>query len=552
MKLLAVLLPLALVLPLAPLGGALTGGVVARADSLPPLAAQATDLGVAAPGTPVSVVVGLELRNRADMDALIQRLADPASPDFQKFLTQDEINERYGPTQAQADRVVQWLSDAGFQNVVAAPNRLLVTADGTNANVVSAFGVPLHDVLLGGERHVSIVQAPLLPTDVSVFTTGVLGLDDLTRLHPMHATPTPAPAPHDSVAGNCCAFSPVDLATFYNDPNTYTGSSQTIVIAGAYAWKDSDNTAFNSGFGIASLPSGSGQVCAAASGAACVFDASNSIEVALDVEYAHGTAPAAVIKNYMTKTTAISDFTTMYNKIVTDDPGHSVTTSWGLCEVLTGSGVVATDDSIFASGAAKGQSWFAASGDSGAYDCGALGVPGAPGVDYPASSSYIMGVGGTTASCSSGMTTSSPKCGGYGSELAWAQGGGGVSAYSLRPSWQTGCGIPVTQSHRLVPDVALEADPNFYGNLVYFNGGWNYVGGTSDASPQWAGYFAEINQKKGGTGLGLPGVRLYGLCGTTAFHDVTVGSNGVYPATSGYDMATGLGTINAANMIATY
>ncbi len=104
-------------------------------------------------------------------------------------------------------------------------------------------------------------------------------------------------------------------------------------------------------------------------------------------------------------------------------------------------------------------------------------------------------------------------------------------------------------STRLVPDVALESDTS-PGNYVVKNGSWFIVGGTSGAAPQWAGFFAQLNQKLGGNGLGNPGTRLYGLCGTAAYHDVTSGSNGDYTASPGYDLVTGLGTIHAQNFFA--
>src|SRR5256885_8645927 len=145
------------------------------------------------------------------------------------------------------------------------------------------------------------------------------------------------------------------------------------------------------------------------------------------------------------------------------------------------------------------------------------------------------------------MTSSSLGCAGYGSERGWSASAGGMSQVFARPSYQTGCGVP-PGSTRLVPDVALESDTS-PGNYVAENGVWYIVGGTSGAAPQWAAFFAELNQRLGGTGLGNPGPRLYSLCGTSAFHDVTLGSNGDYFAGPGYDLVTGLGTIEARNFL---
>lgn len=170
------------------------------------------------------------------------------------------------------------------------------------------------------------------------------------------------------------------------------------------------------------------------------------------------------------------------------------------------------------------------------------------GVDHPANSPHVIGAGGTTPTCSGGMTAGNPACAGYGSESGWSGSGGGVSILFPRPGWQSGCDVPAGAG-RLVPDVALEADAS-PGNYVLKGGFWYVIYGTSGAAPQWAGSFALLNQAIGGSGLGDPGALLYSLCGSNAYHDIATGSNGDYSATSGYDLVTGLGTIDTANFMA--
>src|SRR5262249_20705597 len=163
----------------------------------------------------------------------------------------------------------------------------------------------------------------------------------------------------------------------------------TVAIVGAYAWSAADMTSFDSQWGLPALPTGSNQICAGSSSrrtpTTCRFSSQSSVEIALDIEYAHGVAPAARILNYMAKSTAFSDFTIASNKVVTDNPGHSVTTSWGACEGGVASATQISDDNIFANGNAVGQSWFAASGDSGSRDCN-----GVLGVDHPANSPHVI------------------------------------------------------------------------------------------------------------------------------------------------------------------
>ncbi|HUE29893.1 MAG TPA: S53 family peptidase, partial [Verrucomicrobiae bacterium] len=514
-----------------------------RSLSLSPHLKDAVDLGHAPATERHRVVVSLDLRDREGLEAFLADVQDPASPRYGQFLSQEAFDALYGPTEAQEQAVVDHLRGAGLRVTDRVPNRLLVGAAGSVAALERAFGVEIHHVEHAGGRHYAALDEPSFPDELAGYVVGVMGLDDLSERHPHVGSVAPAAAPRAALGSNCCHLSPNDVFVFYDNTAAMPGAGQTIVIAGAYAWRDTDTTGFNTQWGLPQLPAGSGQVCTGPSGSSgCTFSAQNSIEIALDVEYAHGTAPAARILNYMAASTSDADFTTMYNRIVTDNPGHVVSTSWGACEVGVSAATQRTDDNVFANANAIGQSWFAASGDSGSRDCSNM-----LGVDNPANSPHVMGVGGTTPACSGGMTSSSPGCRGYGSESAWSGSGGGVSQVFARPAFQAGCGVPAG-TQRLVPDVALEANTS-PGNYVAENGSWWIVGGTSDAAPQWTGLAAELVQQHGGA-LGNPGALLYGRCGTTAFHDVTSGSNGDYSAGVGYDMLTGLGSFDARNLLA--
>src|SRR5437867_1936641 len=228
------------------------------------------------------------------------------------------------------------------------------------------------------ERHRVVVSLDVRDRDgLEAFLADVQ-----SEQHHRVASVEPAAAPRAALGSNCCHLSPNDVLAFYDNTAAASGAGQTIVIAGAYAWRDTDTTAFNSQWGLPQLPVGSAQVCTGPSGSSgCTFSSQNSIEIALDVEYAHGTAPAARILNYMAASPSDGSFTTMYNRIVTDNPGHVVSTSWGACEVGLSAASQRTNDNIFANANAIGQSWFAASGDSGSRDCSNV-----LGVDHPANS----------------------------------------------------------------------------------------------------------------------------------------------------------------------
>lgn len=157
-------------------------------------------------------------------------------------------------------------------------------------------------------------------------------------------------------------------------------------------------------------------------------------------------------------------------------------------------------------------------------------------MDFPGSSVYDTSVGGTKLTLGTGVV--------YGSETAWANGGGGASAVFAKPGWQTAG----ASTMRMVPDVSAVADPaSSYS--AYIQGAWTQAGGTSAAAPAWAAFTALYNQKAetaGKADLGFANPALYQVAGSAKYaavlHDVTTGSNGDYTATTGYDETTGLGS----------
>jgi subtilase family serine protease len=215
---------------------------------------------------------------------------------------------------------------------------------------------------------------------------------------------------------------------------------------------------------------------------------------------------------------------------------HIVSNSWGFTSYQP-----YVDPNMEASlqhAASVGTTFYFGSGDNGSNS----NVP-----PYPASSPYVVAVGGTT------LTTGANSS--YTAESAWGASGGGCSPIIARPSWQAGVGA-ATCAGRAVPDVAADAD--FYtGAYVYVNGGPQMGDGTSLATPLWAGMAAAVNRYLGAAGRSLMGFsapRLYQLATTPTsysrdFHDVTSGNNG-YPAGAGWDEATGWGSVNLANLAA--
>jgi hypothetical protein len=319
------------------------------------------------------------------------------------------------------------------------------------------------------------------------------------------------------------------------------GAGQTIAIIDAYddPTISYDLTQFDNQFGLPAPPSFT-KVAQEGSSNYPETDPAGQWEgeTALDVEWAHAIAPGANIilveaNDDTTLDTAISYARTIAGVSV-------ISMSFGESEYSS----EISEDSTFTTPAGHvGETFVAASGDSGAY------VAGSTAFGYPAASPDVLGVGGTSLTLDGS--------GNYSSETAWIGSGGGVSQYESEPTYQVGT-MTQSYSERGVPDVAFDADP-YTGVAVYdsySNGStdpWVQVGGTSLGTPAWAALVAIVDQGlaidgKGSLDGGTQTIPdLYQLPASD-FHDITTGNNG-YPAAAGYDLDTGRGSPIANQLI---
>jgi subtilase family serine protease len=346
---------------------------------------------------------------------------------------------------------------------------------------------------------------------------------------PSRASSTPA------ISG----FTPQQIQQAYGVPSSINGQllgkGETIAIVDAYNDPSilSDANKFSSQFSLPTFNSGGPTLTVESSTGVPVSNLQTNSgwagEISLDVEWAHAIAPDAniILVEAPTQNLTGSNGLLAAVSYAANQPNVSVVSmSWGQSEFSNESNY----DSTFTH---PGITYVAASGDNSAYY----------GPIYPATSPYVLAVGGTS------LTTS--PTGVYQSESAWFGSGGGYSSYEGQPSYQYNQpSIGLTNS-RLTPDVAYNANPNT-GFAIYdstpFGGqqGWIEVGGTSAGAPQWSAIVALADQQRGSS-LDTNQVQttLYNTLGTSTyskvFHDITTGSNG-YAATPGYDLATGLGT----------
>lgn len=393
-------------------------------------------------------------------------------------------------------------------------------------------------------------------------------------------------------------YGPADIRAAYNIPSTLTGSGQTIGLYELDGYVASDvtyyTTAFSSYFGASYTPSVTFESVDSFNGTPSA--SGDAVEVILDIEVALAMAPAANIKVYcadQTATTTTSDLAAIdvLAAMYADTTLNAISTSWGIAEFLDDQ--MSAEHHYYALFEAEGIPFFAASGDDGCYAAYQYGYETKVCVDYPSSDPYITGVGGTTLYTSSYKPVDhdvtypiTDAAGSYLSEGTWNNGaasgdgatGGGISS-SSGPGTTSGWAIPDYQSQsgvvgsaslgsltwRNVPDVSLNAD-SYSGYAIYdaasvggTAGVWKLYGGTSAAAPLWAAFTTLVNQKRAAEGLvnlGFMNPILYHLALTSDyasdFHDIADGvTNGYYPSVAGYDLATGLGSFNGANLIST-
>ena len=530
----------------------------ARADQRVPIKGQTVPLlkfahaiGAASGQQQIDLSIGLQMRNQPELAGLLTALYNPRSPQYHQFLSPQQFAAEFGPTAAQQQQVVDYLRGAGITVNKVSSNGLLINARATVAQAESAFQVQINNYQAGTRQFYANAGTPSIPSPVAPLILSVGGLDNSVHLRPLkHRALQP-------LAG----YKQADLVGAYDMTPLHQagiqGNNQTVAVFELDGYQQSDISQFLSQNNLGQ-PSITNTLVDGSNGSA----GAGAIEVELDIEVVAEIAPKAaqIVYEGPNTTQGVND---TYNQIVTDNKAQITTISWGQCESQSGAAELQTLDGIFKQGAAQGISLFAAAGDSGAYDCNDTNLA----VDSPAGDPYITGVGGTNLQETNGA---------YTSESVWsdptdtqrsangAGGGGGLSGTFDLPSWQVAPGVSNQYSNgkREVPDVSADADPKT-GYAVYCtvsasgcpSTGDIVVGGTSAAAPLWAGSTALINeylQQQGKPRLGFANPTLYTLANekqaNPPFHDVTSGDNLYYPATAGYDLASGLGSPDVYNI----
>ncbi|MET0772382.1 MAG: S53 family peptidase [Candidatus Limnocylindrales bacterium] len=492
-------------------------------------------------------------RDPAAFDRFRAALYDPASPDYRRFLTPQQIGERFGPTDATLDQVRAAVASADLTVVSVPPQRSRMSVSGTAAAASAFLGVTIErwqDPGSGLAYHAT-TGSPAVP---AALADAVIAVEGLSPVLPASAV-DPADAPPVPARG----LTPPDLARAYDFQSLWDqgidGTGTTVGILQFGVDTDEDLAVFDAAFGI----EGPTPIRVPIDGGLEDAPAKFGTEAALDTQVVRAVAPGTQIIVYGFPAT--TSFGAAMDAIVTDGRTQLVSVSYGKCYAAGYVGldeVLGTQEAL-KDAAAAGISLFAASGDWGAYSCHTFdNTDHRVSTFFPACTDNVVSVGGTLLELNADGTYKRET--GWEDYLVTGGTGGGVASVNgpdgpleqLPPYQQGYPGVEQSVTGRFCPDVAAVADGDT-GYLLFETSqetgepGWKMVGGTSGAAPFWAGVMALIQQKaqaEGVTQLGFLTPLFYQLAQShpQAFHDIVRGGNLLHDAGPGWDAATGVGT----------
>jgi uncharacterized protein (TIGR03437 family) len=551
------------------------------AGHIHPLARAENDRGRVSPRLQLSYVtltLAQSETQQASLDRLLTEQQTPDSPNYHRWITPEEYAQRFGASEADVNKVTAWLQGQGLTIAAVARGRNWIAVSGPAPQIESAFHTELHEYDVNGEAHFANATEPSVPAELGGIVHTIRGLHDF---RPKPSRRVLRPAYTGSRGSHYLA--PNDFATIYDVTPLYAasinGSGQKLVVAGQTQINLSDIEQFRNNF---SLPANDPQTLLVPGTRDPGVSSDDVPEADLDLEWSGAVARnASIIYVYS------FDVMTAVQYAVDQNLAPVVSSSYGSCEPETPSSDALALRSVAKQANAQGITWISSSGDSGGADCDDSQNPGLS-VDLPSSIPEVTGLGGTEFVEGSDIywratnDSSQASALSYIPEMVWndsasdgqpSAGGGGVSIYFPKPTWQTGPGVPGNNA-RNTPDVSLTASADHDGYMVYTGGSLQIYGGTSVPAPAFAGIATLLNQylvssgAQSAAGVGNMNPALYSLAQTapSAFHDITAGNNIVtvscssrsrvcsaspvgYNAGVGYDNATGLGSVDANNLV---
>ncbi len=487
----------------------------------------------------MSVEVVLQPSNQAGLASLMTNLYKPGSAQYGDWLAQGQFQRDFAPTAANLAAVKSYLISRGL-SVQSTSSAFLLRAVGTSAQIDATFDTAIDNYrAANGTAFFSNTAAASLPKTLASAVLGVVGLTNTVRLQPMAQVAGTSAAGHSSEPScevpypqtlaqlqaitapgqpfngygggpGCSGLTPSQTNSLYNAPHVGprgqgAGANVAVFELSAYTASDITNWAhtfygpsYNPPLKNINVDGGPTTPGACPTGDTCIYGYGGDIEVEADIEEDLQIAPDV---NQLLVYNSPNDFTgqtelDQYTAIANQDKANSISSSWGLCEPDAGLGYAEAENLVFEQMAAQGQSMFASSGDTGAFECIRDGTFGdfAPlqSLD-PASQPWVTSVGGTSFEsfdpgsnphphypngveavwntldvCSGASATGISNCGAYGA------GGGGHSIFWPMPAYQRGFGVinkdtvygsancslaAAGQACREEPDISADADP---------------------------------------------------------------------------------------------
>lgn len=482
------------------------------------------------PASHLTLQVVLPMRHRADLKTLVDAITNPQSPLFRHYLSVAEFTKRFGPTQHDYETTAKFFDASGLHVTGRAPNRYLLQVEGDVATIERVFHIKLNLYKHPTENRAFIAPDREPTLRLSVPVLNVAGFDDFDLPYPKFKAPTGDASRvhpwHGSGPDGYYIGSDFRAAYYGNGP--LTGAGQSVGLF-EFAGYNPDNVTlyFNTVGQQNNVPING--VSTDGSDVHCEHCADG--EQVLDIEYAASMAPGLDQVQVYVGHSALA----ILNRMAADNTSKALSVSWGWHKNFD------AEDPIYQEMAAQGQTLLIASGDYSSLK--ASGV-------WPEEDANLIAVGGTD------LVTDGPG-GPWVSESGWSSSGGGPSLdkHILIEPYQ----LPFIRKRnggsktlRNVPDVSANANYNMF--ICYkgkCNGGW---GGTSFSAPMFAGFIAMANEQAAQESkppVGFFNPLLYGAMRTTPtiMHDPVKHKSGVFRTVKGYDLVTGLGSLNGQTLI---
>jgi kumamolisin len=495
-----------------------------------PLPGVYMDKGPAASDTEMRGLIAFAMRDKAILEEKVAHMYDPAHPSFRKYMTTEAWMAAHGPNELDAHLVKLWLESQGFQVPRVATNRLLLEFTGTVGQFNAAFKTTLHimarDNWLPWSPDFDVLGTiePLhVPLWVAQRIAGIASADLAAEKGALSAegggvvvAPPPNPSTGRAPANILKAYDIDDLhALGHRGQGTKIG----VTVGATFRFKDLQS--FWQSFGIARADPIVVQTMEPI--------VTRYLETTLDVQWAGAIAPAAELIVYSGPDSRNTSMVYTFNEAIARNEVDVITNSFAHREDGEPYAVrVQYHDSALMA-AALGITVVAAAGNSSE-------------PDIPSVSPYVTGVGGT-------QTTFDAQ-GNLTGETAWSGSGSGASLTFLLPDWQNGV-VTGSNGKRATADVAMNASPSSP-YWVYWLGKWAKYGGTSFASPCFAGLISVVDGYRAANGrprVGWLNPILYQNAPVKqTFRDIVTGGTPYHKAGAGWDYPTGWGAPGAMGL----